>query len=74
MCGTYHSMMNFELRAVSPEKFKDYMEFREANPEAPNSDALKAIGEEPFATTTHPFVTDRTATRDGDNAVVAANN
>lgn len=63
MCGTYHSMMNFELRAVSPEKFKEYIQFREANPQAPNSDALKKIGEAPYAVTTHPFKTDRTGTR-----------
>ena len=28
MCGTYHSMMNFEVRAVSPEKFAKYIELR----------------------------------------------
>ncbi len=70
MCGTYHAMMNFEVRAVSPEKFKQYMDFRIENPQAPNSDALKAIGEEPYATSTHPFVTDRLGTRDGSNANV----
>ncbi|MCG7279378.1 cytochrome c oxidase subunit II [Corynebacterium imitans] len=70
MCGTYHAMMNFEIRAVSPEKFKQYMDFRIENPQAPNSDALKAIGEEPYATSTHPFVTDRLGTRDGNNANV----
>lgn len=68
MCGTYHSMMNFELRVVSPEAFTQYMEFRTANPDAPNSEALEAIGEEPYATTTQPFNSDR-QTRDGDNAV-----
>ncbi|WP_018020839.1 aa3-type cytochrome oxidase subunit II [Corynebacterium doosanense] len=68
MCGTYHAMMNFELRVVSPEAFTEYMEFRTANPDAPNSEALAAIGEEPFATTTQPFNSDR-QTRDGDNAV-----
>ena len=73
MCGTYHSMMNFEVRAVSPEKFKQYMDFRIENPQAPNSDALKAIGEEPYATSTHPFVTDRAGTRDGNNANVPTN-
>lgn len=63
MCGTYHSMMNFEIRAVSPEKFKEYMKFRVENPTAPNSEALRAIGEAPYATSTHPFVTGRTNTR-----------
>lgn len=68
MCGTYHAMMNFEVRAVSPEKFKEYVAFRTQNPAAPNSEALAAIGEEPYAVTTAPFNSDRTATRAGDNA------
>ena len=63
MCGTYHAMMNFELRVVSPEKFEQYIQFRKDNPEAPNSEALKAIGEEGYATSTHPFESDRTGTR-----------
>ncbi|AEG82060.1 MULTISPECIES: cytochrome c oxidase subunit II [Corynebacterium] len=66
MCGTYHAMMNFEIRVVTPEKFKQYISFRNSNPQATNSDALKSIGEEPYATTTHPFNSER-ATRDGDN-------
>lgn len=73
MCGTYHSMMNFELRTVSPEKFKQYMAFRVANPEAPNSEALASIGEAPYATSTSPFVGSRT-TRDGENYVDANGN
>ena len=67
MCGTYHSMMNFEVRAVTPDQFRDYIQFRTENPDAPNSEALKAIGEEPYATSTHPFVSDRVGTRDGEN-------
>lgn len=66
MCGTYHAMMNFEVRVVSPEKFKQYIEFREQNPEAPNSEALKEIGEAPYATSTKPFVSDRKGSRDGE--------
>lgn len=73
MCGTYHAMMNFEIRAVSPEKFRDYMRFREQNPDAANSEALESIGEEPYATSTRPFNSDRTGTRDGDNAVENVN-
>lgn len=68
MCGTYHAMMNFEIRAVSPEAFSDYMEFRTANPDAPNSAALEAIGEDPYAITTQPFNSNR-QTRDGDNTL-----
>lgn len=64
MCGTYHAMMNFEVRAVSKEQFKEYIKFREANPEAPNSAALEAIGEPGYAITTNPFHSDRTGTRE----------
>lgn len=70
MCGTYHSMMNFELRTVSPEKFREYMKFRQDNPDAPNSAALDHIGEAPYATTTQPFNSKRD-TADGDNVVDA---
>ncbi|OBF87173.1 cytochrome C oxidase subunit II [Mycobacterium sp. 852002-51163_SCH5372311] len=58
MCGTYHSMMNFEVRAVTPAKFKEYLQKRMDN-KTTNAEALKAIGEEPLATTTHPFDTRR---------------
>lgn len=66
MCGTYHAMMNFELRVVSPEAFTDYLDFRQNNPDAPNSAALESIGEAPYAVTTHPFNSER-STADGDN-------
>lgn len=69
MCGTYHAMMNFELRVVEPAQFTDYMQFRIDNPEATNSEALAAIGEAPYATTTQPFNSSR-QTNDGDNAVL----
>ena len=69
MCGTYHAMMNFEIRAVTPDQFREYMRFRNENPEASNADALEAIGEAPYATSTRPFNSDRTGTRDGNNAV-----
>ena len=70
MCGTYHSMMNFEVRTISPERFSEYLQFRLDNPEAPNSAALEAIGEAPFATSTQPFNSNRD-TRDGVNTVDA---
>lgn len=66
MCGTYHAMMNFEIRAVTPEKFKQYLAYRHQHPDAPNSEALKTIGEAPFATSTKPFSSLRD-TRGGDN-------
>ena len=53
MCGTYHAMMNFELRVVSPEKF---------------THALESIGEPGYATSTEPFNSNRD-TRNGDNFV-----
>lgn len=59
MCGTFHSMMNFEVRAVSPEKFEQYLKAREAG--KTNAEALASIGESPVAVTTHPFDTERTA-------------
>ncbi|GAB2504446.1 Cytochrome c oxidase subunit 2 precursor [Corynebacterium atrinae] len=68
MCGTYHSMMNFELRAVSPEDFRAYMQYRIDNPDAPNSAALESIGQAPYAVSTHPFNSSR-QTWDGDNVV-----
>ncbi|AWB81541.1 cytochrome B [Corynebacterium yudongzhengii] len=70
MCGTYHAMMNFEIRVVSPEAFTEYIEYRDNNPEAPNSEALEAIGEDPYAVTTQPFNSDRTGTRSGDDNVI----
>ena len=57
MCGTYHSMMNFEIRAVSPEDFKTYLQARIAG--KTNAEALQAINQSPVATTTHPFDTRR---------------
>ena len=64
MCGTYHAMMNFEIRVVSPENFAKYIKFRQDNPEATNADALAAIGEPSFAVSTSPFNSSRVETRD----------
>lgn len=70
LCGTYHSVMNFEVRALSPDKYDQYIKLRtETNPKTgqPNtaSEALAAMncGElcTPHAVTTQPFNTDRTA-------------
>ena len=55
MCGTFHAMMNFEVRAVSPAEFKSYIAFRNANPEASNAEALEAICQEPESVVTAPF-------------------
>ncbi|HEY7225873.1 MAG TPA: cytochrome c oxidase subunit II [Micromonosporaceae bacterium] len=59
LCGTYHSMMNFEVRAVSPEDFARWLAAKQQGASTP--DALRAIGQEPFAVTTHPFPTKRDA-------------
>ncbi|WP_212829096.1 cytochrome c oxidase subunit II [Catellatospora sp. TT07R-123] len=59
LCGTYHSMMNFELRTVTPEKFAQYVAALKAGKTTP--EALTAIGEAPYATTTVPFPTKRDA-------------
>jgi cytochrome c oxidase subunit 2 len=53
LCGTYHAFMNFELRAVSQDKFESYMQERENG--ASTFDALESIGEQGRATTTHPY-------------------
>ena len=77
MCGTYHSMMNFEVRAVSPEDFDSYIRFREANPSATNAEALASICQAPEAVTTVPLNTRRAtdgsvgATGDPDNPTLA---
>jgi cytochrome c oxidase subunit 2 len=57
MCGTYHAMMNFELRVVSPNDFKAYLQQRIDGKS--NAEALQAINQPPTAVTTHPFDTRR---------------
>jgi cytochrome c oxidase subunit 2 len=57
LCGTYHSMMNFEVVAVTPEEFDQYVAaLRSGKTE---QEALIAIGEPPYATETSPFPTKR---------------
>jgi cytochrome c oxidase subunit II len=53
LCGTYHSMMNFEVRVVAPNDFKAYLQQRMAG--KTNAEALQAINQPPTAITTHPF-------------------
>jgi cytochrome c oxidase subunit II len=69
LCGTYHSMMNFEVRAISPELFDRWLDLRQqTNPDtgAPYTagEALQRLGCgqlcTPQAYTTYPFTTDRT--------------
>ncbi|WP_082977138.1 cytochrome c oxidase subunit II [Mycobacterium sp. 852002-50816_SCH5313054-b] len=56
-CGTYHSMMNFEVRVVAPNDFKAYLQQRIAGKS--NAEALQGIAQSPVAVTTHPFDTRR---------------
>lgn len=58
LCGTYHSQMNFELRAVSPADYAAFIAAKKKGLSTP--DALASIGQPPLATKTHPFPTDRT--------------
>ncbi|MGI9124875.1 MAG: cytochrome c oxidase subunit II, partial [Mycobacterium sp.] len=57
MCGTYHSMMNFEIRVVPANDFKTYLQARIAGKN--NAEALQAINQAPLATSTKPFDTRR---------------
>jgi cytochrome c oxidase subunit 2 len=60
LCGTYHSMMNFELRAIPFDEYQRFIQDKKQGMSTP--DALVAAGEKNgLATTTHPFNTDRTA-------------
>jgi cytochrome c oxidase subunit 2 len=59
LCGTYHSMMNFEVRAVSPDDFARWLAAKQQGMSTP--DALSSIGQAPLAVTTHPFPTKRQA-------------
>ncbi len=67
LCGTYHSMMNFELRSVSQADYQTYVQkLRSFKPGDANYDnrqaaALAAINQPTKAITTHPFNTNRTA-------------
>ena len=62
-CGTYHSMMNFEVRAVSLDDFNGFIAAKQDG--MTTAQALEAIGQAPHATTTRPFGNDR-GQRDAD--------
>ena len=60
LCGTYHSMMNFELRAVPFDEYQQFIADKKQGMSTP--EALVAAGEKDgYATTTQPFDTSRTA-------------
>jgi cytochrome c oxidase subunit II len=66
LCGTYHSQMNFEVRVVDPDVFVTYLKDLAAlGPDNPARQHL-ALAEampssSPYATTTYPFDTNRSA-------------
>ena len=69
LCGVYHAMMNFEVRALNPELFARYLQLRQqvnTDTGAPYTagEALESLncGQwcAPTAVTTYPFKTDRT--------------
>jgi cytochrome c oxidase subunit 2 len=69
LCGAYHAVMNFEVRALNPDLFGRYLQLRQqVNPvtNAPYTagEALQTLncGEwcAPTAVTTYPFKTNRT--------------
>jgi len=60
LCGTYHAFMQFELVAVSPDRFDRFLAAKRAGASTP--DAMQAIGftgDQRFAVTTEPFDTRR---------------
>ena len=57
MCGTYHSMMNFEVRVVSPNDFKAYLQQRIAGRRTPRR--CRRSRSPRSRRTTHPFDTRR---------------
>ncbi len=59
LCGTYHAFMQFELVVVSPEKFDQFLQAKQDG--QTTQQAMDAIGEQPYATTTRPMRTDRQA-------------
>lgn len=70
LCGSYHSMMNFELRALPAEQYDEYIELRKQTNEATGAPytAAQALAEmncgelcTPTAITTRPFDTRREA-------------
>ena len=81
LCGTYHSQMNFEVRALPTDLFDRWLDLR--TQENPATGAGYTAGEaleeldcgelcSPAATTTFPYDTDRTA-REPSGAVAAGN-
>ncbi|WP_246002056.1 cytochrome c oxidase subunit II [Allorhizocola rhizosphaerae] len=65
LCGTYHSMMNFEVVAVEPDRFDRYVEALRSGKTQP--EAMAAIGftgKDTYAVTTSPFPTKRDSAKE----------
>lgn len=68
LCGSYHSAMNFEVRALPPALYDQYMAMRSQDANMTVAEAMVALQARgcdatlcaPLATTTYPFNTDRT--------------
>jgi cytochrome c oxidase subunit 2 len=65
LCGTYHSMMNFEMRAVSPERYQRYLDLRKQG--RSTSEALEELGMKGVAETTLPYQNDQNQRNVGNN-------
>lgn len=65
LCGTYHSRMNFEVRVVSADVFRNYLAIlKQIGPNDPARQSKALVDANvpggAYATTTHPFDTSRT--------------
>jgi cytochrome c oxidase subunit II len=65
LCGTYHSRMNFEVRVVSADVFRNYLAvLKQIGPNDPARQSKALVDANvpggAYATTTHPFDTNRT--------------
>jgi cytochrome c oxidase subunit 2 len=66
LCGTYHSQMNFELLAVTPDQYTQYLTARQSGMSTPAAILTLGLPKNEvsnggYATVTHPFNTSRTS-------------
>jgi cytochrome c oxidase subunit 2 len=60
LCGTYHSMMNFQMDVVTAEQYQKFLQDKQAGLTTPQA-LTDILGPQyAYATTTHPFPTKRT--------------
>jgi cytochrome c oxidase subunit 2 len=74
LCGTYHAFMQFELVAVSKDKFDTYLAAKKSG--STTQEAMAAIGytgKEAYAVTTEPLNTRRHADSWNQSGAVAGN-